>query len=96
MKTWEKEVQALEREAEALEAQAAAKRKRALDLHFRFGLPHTPQEVAAAEQWNEDVEAFAGDGAAIIDRDGNIVGRVAAVDGVVDLRGPRGFRPRQS
>jgi len=82
---WRKDAEALEREADALEAKAKAKRKQATDLLWKHGLPHTPQEVADAEQWVDDVEQVAGDGAAIIDRDGNIVGRIAAVDGVIDL-----------
>lgn len=52
---------------------------------WKHGIPHTPKEVAEALAWVDDVEQAAGDGAAIIDRDGNIVGRIVAVDGVVDL-----------
>ena len=82
---WRKDMEALEREADALEAKAKAKREQATALLWKHGIPHTPQEIAAANQWVDDVEQAAGDGAAIIDRDGNIVGRSAAVDGVIDL-----------
>jgi len=82
---WRKDAEALEREADALEAKARAKRKQATDLLWKHGIPHTPQEIAASNQWVDDVEQAAGDGAAIIDMDGNIVGRIAAVDGVIDL-----------
>jgi len=83
---WMKDVKALEREADALEAKAKAKRKQATDVFWKYGIPHTPQEIADAEQWLTDVEAMAGDGAAILDKDMNIIGRVAPVNGVVDLR----------
>lgn len=82
---WRRDMEALEMEADALEAKAKAKREQATALLWKHGIPHTPQELADAEQWADGVEQAAGDGAAIIDRDGNIVGRIAAVDGVIDL-----------
>ena len=72
-------------EARQLEEAAARKHEQATRIMYERMLPQTPEEIEEDLLWLEDVIQAAGDGAAVIDAEGNIIGRVLPVDGKVIL-----------
>jgi hypothetical protein len=79
------EVDRLLDEARALEDAAEARYREASRVMYESVLPHSIEEVEEDCRWLDEVVSVAGDGAAIIDAEGSIIGKISPFNGVIKL-----------